>query len=132
MAGARRTVVTADGHRTAINPESRTLTLAVMERVQEEELLLSVNDCSLQSKLRQLRGRRRSLAPLVKAAHERLVKNRVYESFCVYRNEEVRFFHPDAALEMRQRYPNHQFVRLVRTAPLSLKDGGRWIVFEAL
>ena len=132
MAGARRTVVTPDGHRTAINPESRALTLAVMKRVQEEGLPLSVNDCSLQSKLRQLRGRRRSLAPLVKAAHERLVEGQVYESYCAYRREEVHFFHPDSIAEMRQRYPDHQFVRLVRTAPLSLQDKGRWIVFEQL
>jgi len=132
MTGARRTVVTADGHRTTINPQSRALTLAVMERVQEEGLPLSVNDCSLQSKLRQLRGRRRSLAPLVKATHERLVEDRDYESFCAYRGEEVRFFHPDALAEMRRRYPDHQFVRLVRTAPLSLKDKGQWIVFEKL
>ena len=130
MAGARRAVVTADGHRTKINPESRALTLTVMERVQEEGLPLSVNDCSLQSKLRQLRGRRRSLASLVKAAHEKLVEGRVYESFCAYQDEDVHFFHPDSIGEMRQQYPNHQFVRLARTAPLSLKDKGRWIVFE--
>ena len=132
MAGARQAVVTADGHRTEINPESRALTLAVMARVQEEGLPLSVNDCSLQSKLRQLRGRRRSLAPLVKAPHERLVDGRTYESCCAYRGEEVHFFHPDTIHEMRQRYPEHQFVRLVRTAPLSLTDNGRWIAFERL
>jgi pyruvate formate-lyase activating enzyme-like uncharacterized protein len=133
MAGARRAVVTADGHRTEINPESRALTLAVMAKVQEEGLPLSVNDCSLQSKLRQLRGRRRSLAPLVKAPHERLVDGRVYESYCAYRGaDEVHFFHPDFIREMRQKYPGYQFVRLVRTAPLSWMDNGRWITFEKL
>ena len=132
LAGARQAIVTPDGHRTEINPESRALTLAVMVKVQEEGLPLSVNDCSLQSKLRQLRGRRRSLAPLVKAPYERLVEGRVYESFCAYRAEEVHFFHPDSIQEMRYKYPDHQFVRLVRTAPLSLKDSGRWVVFEEL
>jgi len=132
MNGARRAVVTPDGHRTAIDPQSRALTLAVMERVQEEGLPLSVNDCSLQSKLRQLRGRRRSLAPLVQEPHERLMEERVYESFCAYRDEDVHFFQPDGIAEMRQRYPDYQFFRLVRTAPLSLQDKGRWIVFEEL
>jgi len=70
MPGARRAIVTADGHRSEINPDSRALTLAVMQRVCDEGLPLSVNDCSLQSKIRQLRGRRKSLAPLVKASHE--------------------------------------------------------------
>jgi hypothetical protein len=132
MSGARQAIITADGHRTEINPESRALTLAVMKRVQDENLPLSVNDCSMQSKIRQLRGRRRSLAPLVKAPHERLVDDQVYESYCAYRGEEVYFFHPDSIHEMRQRYPDYQFVRLARTAPLSLSDRGRWIAFEKL
>jgi len=133
MPGARRVIITADGHRTEINPGSRDLTLAVMKRVQDENLPLSVNDCSMQSKIRQLRGRRRSLAPLVKPPHERLVEDQVYESYCAYRGqEEVRFFHPDCLSEMRQRYPDYLFVRLVRTAPLSMNDSGRWIAFEEL
>lgn len=133
MPGMRQAIITADGHRTEINPKSRTLTLAVMRRVQDEGLPLSVNDCSMQSKIRQLRGRRRSLAPLVKAPHERLVDDQVYESYCAYRNgEEVHFFYPDSMRETRQRYPDYQLVRLVRTAPLSINDSGRWIAFEEL
>ena len=129
---SKQVIVTGDGHRSEFNPHSRALTLAVMKRVREQGLPLSVNDCSMQSKLRQLRGRRRGLAPLVKASSERLVGGQVYESYCVYRDEEVHFFHPTAAREMRQRYPDCQFVRLVRTAPLSLNDRGRWIAFEKL
>ncbi len=133
MPGVRRAVVTADGHRSEINPESRALTLAVMQRVQDKGLALAVNDCSLQSKIRQLRGRRQSLAPLVKAPCEKLLRGEVYESYCAYRGKkEVRFFHPASLHEMRQRYLNYQFVRLVRTAPLSLQDNGRWIAFEKL
>lgn len=133
MTGARRAIVTRDGHHSQINPESRALTLAVMKKVQDEGLPLSVNDCSLQSKIRQLRGRRRSLAPLVKAPHEKLVGDETYESCCAYRGEgEIQFFHPDSLPEMRRRYPDYRFVRLVRTASLSLQDRGRWVVFETL
>ncbi len=132
MPGARQTIITPDGHRTEFNPRSRDLTLAVMQRVQDESLPLSVNDCSMQSKLRQVRGRRRSLAPLTKAPYERLVDDWVLESTCAYRGEQGHFFHPDSLEDMRQRYPNRQFVRLVRTAPLSLDDDGQWIVFEEL
>jgi len=131
MPGPRWSFVTEDGHRSAINPESRMLTLAVMQRVQDEGLPLSVNDCSLQSKVRQLRGRRRSLAPLAKAPHEKLVRDQVYESYCAFQDgHEVSFFHPDARDEMCRRYPGHRFARLVRTAPLSIRDPGKWIVFE--
>jgi pyruvate formate-lyase activating enzyme-like uncharacterized protein len=132
MPGARRAIVTADGHRSEINPESRALTLAVMQKVQDEGLPLSVNDCSLQSKIRQLRGRRQSLAPLMKAPHEKLVGGEIYESYCAYRGEEVCFFHPDALADMRRRHPAHQFVRLARAAPLSLGDSGRWLTFERM
>jgi pyruvate formate-lyase activating enzyme-like uncharacterized protein len=130
MPGARQVIITGDGHRSEFNPHSRALTLAVMKRVQEQGLSLSVNDCSMQSKLRQLRGRRRGLALLVKAPYERLVGGEVYESYCVYRDEDVHLFHPNVAREMRRRYPDYRFVRLARTAPLSIDDGGRWIVFE--
>jgi pyruvate formate-lyase activating enzyme-like uncharacterized protein len=132
MPGARRTIITPDGHRTEFNPRSRDLTLTVMQRVQDEDLPLSVNDCSMQSKLRQVRGRRRSLAPLTKAPHERLVDDRVLESLCAYQGKEVRCFHPKELETMRRQYPDHRFVRLVRTAPLSLYEDGRWIVFEQL
>jgi hypothetical protein len=133
MPGARQALTTTDGHRLAFNPESRALTLTVMQRIQEDGLPLSVNDCSMQSKLRQLRGRRRSLAPLLRAPYERLVGDRAYESYCAYRDGgEARFFHPDSLDEVRRRYPDCHVVRLARTAPLSLSDEGKWIVFEEL
>ena len=55
---AGQAIVLPDGHRSEFNPASRALTLAVMKKVQDESLPLSVNDCSMQSKIRQLRGRR--------------------------------------------------------------------------
>jgi len=132
LPGARRAVVTADGHHTEIHPASRMLTLAVMKRVQAEGLPLAVNDCSLQSKLRQLRGRRRSLAPLVLAPYERLVADQVCECGCAWRGDEVHFFHLDSLGQMRQQVPSYDFARLARTAPLSLHDRGRWVAFERL
>ncbi len=131
MKGPRLDVALEDGHSTIINPESRKLTLAVMEKVQNENLPLSVNDCSLQSKIRQLRGRRRNLAGLTKAPYEKL-NGMFYESCCAYLGEECHFFHPDSVREMRRQYPDHQLVRIIRTAPLSIYDSGRWIVFENL
>lgn len=131
MRGPRWSFVTEDGHRSAIHPESRLLTLAVMQHVQDERLPLSVNDCSLQSKFRQLRGRRRSLAPLVKEPYEKVIEDQVYESYCAFRNgSQAHFYHPDALEEMCRRHSDHRFARLVRTAPLSIHDPGKWIVFE--
>lgn len=130
LSGARQDVVTHDGHHGAVHPESRALTLTVMRYVQESGLPLSVNDCSLQNKLRQLRGRRRSLAPVARSPYERLYRDEFLESCCVWQGEQVRFFHPDALDDMRRRYPGHRFVHLVRTVPLSLQEEGRWIDFQ--
>lgn len=133
MPGANQDIVMTDGHRTGINPESRALTLAVMKTVKDEGLPLSVNDCSLQSKIRQLRGRRRSMAPLVKRAYEKLVGDELYESYCAYCNEaEYFFFYPDSVSRVQLQYPDYQIVRLVRTAPLSVNQKGRWIAFERI
>jgi pyruvate formate-lyase activating enzyme-like uncharacterized protein len=132
MPGARQAIVTPDGHRSAVDPASRDLTLAVMQRVQDEALPLAVNDCSLQNKLRQLRGRRRCLAPLTSAPYETLVDDTFLESYCAYRGEDVVLFRPDALAEMRRTHPAHKIIRMVRTAPLSVGDRGQWIAFEVV
>lgn len=140
LPGARETFITPDGHRTFFDPASQQLVLDIMRYVSEHKLPLAVNSCSLQSKLRQVRGRRRSLVPLVRETYEKCLEikqssdispaNLVLESYGAFKNDAVHFFHPDDLGEMRARYPDHTFVRLVRTAPLSVHDPGQWIEFE--
>jgi len=132
MPGARQVLVTEDGHRTEFNPESRRMTARVIEKVWSLKLPLYVNDCSMQCKLRQVRGRRKSLAPLTRQPHERLVNEEFFESYCAYNGEECVFFHPDALDEMHRNYPRSNFARLMRRAPLSLDDPGQWVVFDPL
>ena len=133
MAGKRLEVITADGHRTAIDPESRALTLAVMKHVKDEGLALSVNDCSLQSKLRQLRGRRKALAPLLKESYERFLGDDAYESCCCsLENGRVQFFHPDALGEWQRKHSDSRFFRLVRTAPMSIYERKSWISLKEI
>ena len=132
MPGARRSFVTPDGHHSQLNPDSRALTLVVMQEVGARGLALSVNDCSLQNKLRQLRGRRRSLAPLLKAPHEVLLDDDRLASCCAYLGEETVFFPPPELESRRRSHPTHRFARLERIAPMSVHDGGRWVSFELL
>lgn len=132
LPGPRQEILLPDRHRAVVHPHSRALTLTVMRHVQKLGLALAVNDCSLQSKLRQLRGRRRSLAPLLQQPHEELVEGHLYESLCAYRDTEILFFHRTAFEEMRRRYPHHRFARVARSAPLALDDQGRWVRFEKL
>jgi uncharacterized protein len=123
MRGKRQAVILEDGHRTAINPESRPLTLAVMKKVQAEKLPLAVNDCSLQGKLRQLRGRRRGLAPLSREPFEQLVDETLV-SYCVFRDAaDYAFCGPENVAD----YPGYRVFRLVRSAPLTLHAPKQWI-----
>ena len=131
MAGERQMVILPDGHQNCIDPASRDLTLAVMQKVAEEHLPLAVNDCSLQSKLLQMRGRRRSLSPLTREPYEKLVGDETLESFCLYRDErDYHFCHPDAFPETRIRFPNYKVVKIVREAPLALTGKNKWIACE--
>lgn len=131
MPGARQAICLEDGHRAEINPDSRLVTLAVMEAVGEKKLPLSVNDCSLQGKLRQVRGRRQSLMPLTKRPAEQLAEGETFVSYFAYRNEwEYCFCHPDSAPEFRALHPDYKMVRVTRIAPLSLNGVEQWISCE--
>jgi pyruvate formate-lyase activating enzyme-like uncharacterized protein len=131
MAGKRQLVRLPDGHQNEINPDSRLLTFEVMKKVAKDGLPLAVNDCSLQSKLLQIRGRRRNLSLLTKKPSEKLMGDEILESFCVYQDEsDYQFIHPDFLPEIRSQQPAYKVVRIVREAPLVLNAKPRWIAFE--
>lgn len=131
MRGKRQPVNLPDDHFFELNPESRILTLKVMKKVQAENLALAVNDCSVQGKLCQLRGRRRNLAPLVKTPYEKLAGDETLDSFCVYRDEQDYFFcSVDTLPDVRSHYPDHKIVKVRREAPLFLGGKKRWIACE--
>ncbi len=131
MDGPRQVIRFQDGHRSEYHPESRLLTHRVMREVAARGLPLMVNDCSMQSKMRQVRGRRRVLAPLSKTPAERLVGDDTLETYCLVRSEQDHWFcHPDAIADMRARHPECRAFRLRREAPLFLDAGTRWIAAE--
>jgi pyruvate formate-lyase activating enzyme-like uncharacterized protein len=123
MPGKRQEIILEDGHRTEINPASRRLTLAVMKKVRAENLPLAVNDCSLQSKLRQLRGRRRGLTPLTREPYEQLADDETLVSYCVFRSPDDFQFCSSAEVAD---YPGCRVFRLTRYAPLSLHAQKQW------
>lgn len=145
LAGPRQALITPDHHFTQVHPQSRLLTLKVMERVYKEGLNLAVNDCSMQNKLRQVRGRRLSLTPLTRQLHEKALPDGMMESNCAWDGEDtgqipqqlsencgsispgIFLFHPNQLDEMRPHFPDHHFYRLVRLAPLSLSESPQWI-----
>lgn len=131
MPGTRLSVCLEDGHRTEVNPNSRLVTLAVMEVVCKKKLSLSINDCSLQGKLRQVRGRRRSLMPLTKKPTEQCAEKETFVSYFAHRNEmEYCFCHPDSVSEFRRLHPDYKIVKVKRLAPLSLGSDEQWISCE--
>lgn len=132
MPGPRSAATMRDGHVFAFHPQSRALTLAVMEKVAGERWPLGVNDCSLHSKWRQIRGRRRALAPLLRKSWERLVENSLLETYGIWDDPTVRLFHPDQLAEVRRAHPGARLVRLLRLAPLHAGAAPQWQVCEPL
>jgi len=134
MEGQRQSIRTGAGHLVSFNPASRRLTLSVMQKAREKGYPLSVNDCSLQSKIRQVHGTRKALTPLLLGEHEKFVGYEVYETCCAFRDKnDVHFFHPDSMPEMRSHFSkDYRFYKLARTAPVSIKDKGRWVSFEEI
>jgi len=132
LRGVRQIFKTPDGHATEYNPESRLLTHRVIKSVHERGLSLSVNDCSMQSKLRQVRGRRRSVAPLTIEKYEKLVGEEYFETCAAYRDQEVVYLHPDEVEVRRESLAGWQFVRLRRFAPLEMTGKKDWVEFILL
>jgi pyruvate formate-lyase activating enzyme-like uncharacterized protein len=131
MAGPRQAICLADGHRTAVHPESRRFILEIMERVQRECIPLAVNHCSLPNKLHQIRGRRLSLLPLTKKPYEKLVAGERLESFCLVDSQgQARFVHPDQLAGVWKVSPDQRCMRLERMAPLGVRDPERWVTYE--
>ena len=132
MAGERLEFIAPDGHVAMFNPESRELTLAVLARVAEQGLPLAVNDCSMQSKMRQLRGRRRNIYRVLRPETEKLVDDREYETICAFTAQDGLFIHPDDYPQAHSHLPGYRFARLRRLAPLALQAQPQWISCEIL
>jgi pyruvate formate-lyase activating enzyme-like uncharacterized protein len=133
MAGEKAELITPDHHRTRYHPLSRALAWDVIKKVAAEHINLAVNDCSLQGKLRQLRKRRSTLVPLVKAAYEKQVGDDILQAGCrLDAAGEAVYFSPDSLNQARQSYPDQRFFIFSRIAPLSLQNQGQWISFEEI
>jgi pyruvate formate-lyase activating enzyme-like uncharacterized protein len=133
LPGPRQSICLADGHLTAVHPGSRDLILEIMEKVQVEGLSLAVNHCSLPNKINQVRGRRLSLLPMTKKPYEKLVAGERLESYCLVDGQgHVSHLHPDELPALWKRSPLDHYMRLVRTAPLGVRDPGRWVACEEI
>ncbi len=130
-ASAERVEVrTPDGHATAIHQGSRPLVLKVMQAVHAAGLPLAVNDCSMQNKLRQVRGRRALLARAIEGlpgSYEKIGADGYLHSLCAYDADgETVFLHPDRLEQVREEYPGFHIIELRRMPPLSMDEQPRW------
>ncbi len=131
LPGERCEIRFEDGHRSAFDPRSRLLTHRAMCEVASRGLRLAVNDCSMQSKIRQIRGRRRALAPIARQPFEELVGDARLESTCVVRSQSDWFFcRPEEAETARSGSPGCRVFRLQREAPLFPAATPRWLLCE--
>jgi uncharacterized protein len=110
----------ADGHVTHINAQSRFLIRDVMVYSQKMSFSFSINACLLQTKIRQVRGRRRNLAVLTQQPFERF-DGTFFETIQIPKGDQFVYVHPDDITDIAQERSNMQ--RLRRRAPLSLFEG---------
>ena len=143
LPGERAPVVMPDGHRCETDPRSEAVALEVIERVAAEGLPLGVNDCSLRNKARQLRGRRRMLAPFTLERHEQLRDDGCAECAVLYpESGGPAAIAPDTPAEFASlsewerrlavKPPGWRAARAVRLLPLDLDGTGEWVAFEPL
>lgn len=132
MNGARAACVMPDGHPCTVHPASWKLISTLMKHVAMQDLHLSVNDCSLRSKARQMRGRRRMLAPFVLREHEQLRNDGLAESACLFSGNHIEFVHPDFLNKQRLLRDGAQAAIIRRQLPLDLKHSGQWVYFEII
>lgn len=134
--GPRATLTTPDGHVTEYNPASRLLVLQVMRQVAAQHLPLSVNDCSMQNKLRQVRGRKALLGRLAEGrpgSKETLEPNGLLSTLCAFDEQGQHvFLHPAQFAAARRQYPGWHFARLWREPPMSIFTQTGWLWFEEI
>lgn len=130
MPGLRAPCVMPDGHACKVNPRSVETIRVIMQHVAREGLAIGVNECSLRSKARQVRARRRTLAALSLGPHERLLPDGTVECACLFTDTEVEFVHP-TRLDPSCPVPEGWSAALLRRLPvLRVGSDGPWVGFE--
>jgi pyruvate formate-lyase activating enzyme-like uncharacterized protein len=132
MDGIRVPCVMPDGHPCAVNPRSSELIMAVLERAAADRLPLGVNECSMRSKARQMRGRRRMLAPFVLRPYERMCGESLAESACLFDSENFELVNVAELNERRQSRKDWHAALLRRQLPLDVNNPGQWVHFELI
>ncbi len=132
MPGARLDCRMPDGHPCAVNPASAELVATILARVAGQRIPLAVNYCSLRNKARQLRGRRRLMAPGTLQPHERLREDGSAESLCIFDGADVRFIDPSVRDAKEPPAAGGRMALMRRLPPLSCTGDGQWVHFELL
>jgi hypothetical protein len=108
-----------DGHVAHMSVHSRDLIREVLLQTKAQGLHFSVNACLLQTKIRQIRGRRNSLRPFTQQPHESFDGTH-FHSVCVEREGRTEYVHPEAEERSFEGAQSVQHVR--RLAPLEIKQ----------
>jgi pyruvate formate-lyase activating enzyme-like uncharacterized protein len=132
MPGARARCRMPDGHACAFNPISSELVAEVLREIESGGLTLALNYCSLRSKARQLRGRRRMMAAHTLQAYERLCEDGEAESICYFNDTRCEFAHPATRAEPDRRPAGFGVALVRRLLPLTREGPAQWIHFEVI
>ncbi len=122
-----------DGHTCRVGRGSRNLTATVIQHIHENKLPINVNDCSMQSKIHQLRGRRHLRALVMRKAFERVHSEGLLETIAVWQgSDDVRFVHPDTVNLADPQWRGWNLMRIGRLATLQTADMDDWVLCETV
>ncbi len=130
MPGKRESCRMPDGHVCAFNPLGSALVKEVFEQIETAGLPLSVNYCSLQSKARQIRGRRSIMAARTLMPYEISAGNGEAESLCYFTDTRYEFAQPWTLPDSDLLFPGSGAARVRRLLPLTPYQEGEWTCFK--
>jgi len=134
FSGDRAKLINVDGHVAYFNPISRYSTLRVMEKIYNDGIALSVNDCSVFYKLKQVVLRRKQLAKLLLSdpgSNEEFLLDTYYVTIIAYnpmKNDSF-FIHP-RNFQKGNGQDGYIYFKAYRLAPLTLSEEKKWVKIE--
>lgn len=120
-----------DGHITYISEESRKSIEDIMQAAHDQTPGISVNECSIQNKLRQIKGRRKNIAIITKEPFEVINKDGFLESCFTWRSK-LDYSFCSVNDPMVRDLKKNNYVKLKRRPTLVLNNEKIWFDINSL
>lgn len=124
-------LILEDGHITYVSVDSRKTIGDIIQAAHDQTPRISVNECSIQNKLRQITGRRKNIAKITKEPFERITPNGILESCFSWASKSDHTFCDKINYDSHSLQSNdYRYVKLKRRPALSLDGKNQWVAIN--